>query len=145
MASNPRPQILKNRSDFLYILKNGHRARPCDWLTMNFIVNRDGVMRCGWTLPRQVGSAVVRNRLKRWSRVYFRNLLKESRTLPVDVNLVFRKTENDFYKKLDYEGFSKILDMGWRQVKRRIEASSSVVDRNVQSGGKHPSGRRLPV
>jgi len=77
-------------------------------------------MRCGWTLPRYVGSAVVRNRLKRWSRVYFRTVLELKNTAPVDVNLVFRKTQDDFYKKLDYEQFSRSLDRGWQQLKRRI-------------------------
>lgn len=77
-------------------------------------------MRCGWTLPRYVGSAVVRNRLKRWSRIYFRTVLELENAAPVDVNLVFRKTQDDFYKKLDYEQFSRSLDSGWRQLKRRI-------------------------
>ena len=76
-------------------------------------------MRCGWTLPRYVGSAVIRNRLRRWSRVYFRQLLDSEQTLPIDVNLVFRRAEDDFYKKLNYEKFSEILDRGWKQIQKR--------------------------
>ena len=88
-------------------------------------------MRCGWTLPRQVGSAVIRNRLKRWSRVYFRELIKAERSQPVDVNLVFRRTEDDFYKKLDYEKFAQVLDSGWSQLQRRLKGPHTPVTRNV--------------
>lgn len=90
-------------------------------------------MRCGWTLPRQVGPAVVRNRLKRWSRVYFRDRLKKGESLPpgiaenigLDINLVFRKADGDFYKKLSYERFSDLLDKSWNQLERRLQKSSS--------------------
>lgn len=93
---------------------------------MNFIENSSGVMRCGWTLPRQVGSAVVRNRLKRWSRVYFRNRLKEGAIVPADINLVFRKAEGDFYKKLSYERFQDVVDKGWQQLERRLPKNGTV-------------------
>lgn len=131
MASKPRLSVLSRRSDFLFLLKNGHRVRPSDWLVMNYASNADGRMRCGWTLPRHVGSAVIRNRLKRWSRVYFRDLLKAERSQPVDVNLVFRRTEDDFYKKLDYEKFAQVLDRGWSQVQRRLKGPSASGARNV--------------
>ena len=112
-------------------------------------------MRCGWTLPRYVGNAVVRNRLRRWSRVYFRTLLAKmepgAKTLPIDVNLVFRKPEikgvdsEDFYKKLKYDSFADVLDRAWKQVERRYEILVAASDRSVQGGGSRPSGRRMPV
>lgn len=77
-------------------------------------------MRCGWTTPKNVGSAVIRNRLKRWCRVYFRSLTGSGRELPVDVNVVFRPMKDDFYRKLSYEAFAKILDKGWTQLERRL-------------------------
>jgi ribonuclease P protein component len=82
-------------------------------------------MRCGWTLPRQVGSAVVRNRLKRWSRVYFRNRLKEGQKLPADINLVFRKAEGDFYKKLSYERFADVVDKSLQQLERKLQRNGA--------------------
>lgn len=91
---------------------------------MNFVENPEGRLRCGWTLPRQVGPAVVRNRLKRWSRVYFRERLKNGETLPIDLNLVFRKTEDDFYKKLSYERFASVVDKGWRQLAERRQKAN---------------------
>jgi ribonuclease P protein component len=86
---------------------------------MNFVESPAGRLRLGWTLPRQVGSAVIRNRLKRWSRVYFRELVKRGESPPVDLNLVFRKTEGDFYKKLSYERFASVVDRGWKQLEAR--------------------------
>ena len=102
-------------------------------------------MRCGWTLPRQVGPAVVRNRLKRWSRVYFRQVLLSENTLPVDVNLLFRKTSGDFYKKLDYEQFSKILDRGWEHVGNRVKKSDAPRARIVPNGRNDSSRGRVPL
>lgn len=102
-------------------MKSGHRVRPSDWLLMNYAENTSGRMRCGWTLPRHVGSAVIRNRLKRWSRVYFRALQGSDQTLAIDLNLVFRKAENEFYRKLDYERFAQVVDKGWREIRRRLK------------------------
>lgn len=115
-----RLSVLTHRRDFLHLLKNGQRLKPSPWLLMNYIESQTGRLRCGWTLPRQVGPAVVRNRLKRWSRVYFRARLKDGHTLPVDLNLVFRKTEGDFYKKLSYERFASVVDKGWLQLQSRL-------------------------
>ncbi len=138
VASKPqRLSVLKNRSDFLYILENGQRVRP---------INSKGRFRCGWTLPRQSGPAVVRNRLKRWSRVYFRQLIKTSETLPsIDLNLVFRKAEPEFYKKLDYERFAETLDKGWKLLGKRVENTSASSPRSVPNDRNNVSGRRVPV
>lgn len=101
-------------------MKKGYRVRPSDWLLINYAASPDGDMRCGWTLPRAVGTAVVRNRLRRWSRVFFLDRLNTQKPLPAKINLVFRRTEGDFYKKLSYEEFSQVLDKGWRQMERRL-------------------------
>lgn len=102
-------------------------------------------MRCGWTLPRQVGNAVVRNRLKRWSRAYFRDRVKRGQSLPLDINLVFRKPEGDFYKMLKYEGFARVVDRAWEQLERRIQKTSDSSHRHVPDNRNDSSGRRVPV
>ena len=119
MESN-RLSVLKNRSDFLKISKAGSRVRAGDWLIFAFHPNELGRVRCGWTIPRKVGSAVIRNKLKRWSRVFFRDVLARSEAAGVDINVVFLKTEGDFYKKLDYERFSKQMDKAWLQLRKRL-------------------------
>lgn len=121
MASKPSVRVLRNRSDFLNLSKNGQRVRAGGWLILNFLPNTCGHLRCGWTLPGRIGNAVIRNRLKRWSRVYVREqILPAYFTLAVDVNLVFLKTDGDFYKKLDYDEFSKNLDKAWALLRKRF-------------------------
>ena len=120
MESKNRLSVLKRRSDFLSLQKNGFRIRPTDWLLINYAPSPTGLTRCGWTLPRHVGSAVIRNRLKRWSRVFFRQLAKDDELLPVDINLVFRRADEGFYRKLDYETFAGHLKKAWRTIRGRI-------------------------
>ncbi len=90
------------------------------WLLFNYQSNEFGHTRCGWTLPRNVGTAVVRNRLKRWSRVFFRSKLEEIQKTGVDLNVVFLKSGGDFYKKLDYEEFSRQMDQAWNLLRSRV-------------------------
>lgn len=122
MASKPsnRQSVLRKRGDFLNLSKNGQRIRAGGWLILNFLPNSLGHVRCGWTLPGKIGNAVIRNRLKRWSRVYMRERALITEPVPVDVNLVFLKTDGDFYKKLDYDEFSKNLDKAWALLRKRF-------------------------
>jgi ribonuclease P protein component len=124
VASKSRPVVLKNRSDFQYIQKFGKRLKPVPWLLLNYLENEHGQVRCGWTLPRKVGSAVVRNRLKRWSREYFRAQSAEDQALAIDINLVFRQMDTDFYKKLDYEQFGIVMDKAWKVLRSRCKVRS---------------------
>jgi ribonuclease P protein component len=119
VGSNSQPLVLKNRSDFLYILKNGERVRASSWMTMNFVRQPEKRFRVGWTLPRQVGPAVIRNKLKRWARVFVRAQAKSGRSLSVDLNVVFRKAEDGFYKKLEYAEFADVMEKGWKEVEKR--------------------------
>jgi ribonuclease P protein component len=129
VGSNSRLPVLRNRSDFLFILKNGQRIKPCDWLVINF-VKKDSVgpssgFRCGWTIPGNVASSVVRNRLKRWSRVYCRRQLVDDNAPPADVNFVFRKMPTGFYQQLQFNEFIDALDRGWEQIHKRLHRSAS--------------------
>lgn len=72
-------------------------------------MNESGTTRVGWTIPKFVGGAVVRNRLKRWCREYLRNSSDIRKLKGVDINIVFRKMERDFYRSLRYSDFKKAL------------------------------------
>lgn len=122
-----RLSVLTKRSDYLRTFRFGRKFRPSDWVVLNVYRkkrSREGDeldFRCGWTCPKTVGSAVVRNRLKRWSRIWFRQKMKESLAtrvgLPeVDLNLGFRAMPDDFYRRLRYADFAKVLDEGWAQI-----------------------------
>lgn len=67
------------------------------------------VIRCGWTIPRQVGTAVTRNRFKRWGREYLRAWAKQNH-LSLDLNLIFKRRDKEFYKALSRGEFDEALD-----------------------------------
>jgi ribonuclease P protein component len=85
---------------------------------MIFNVARSEKFRCGWTCPKAVGNATIRNRLKRWSREWLRGRINESPELPpaVDLNIGFRAMPEDFYRKLAYEEFSAAMERGWKGI-----------------------------
>ena len=91
------------------------------WLIFNFIENEFNSFRCGWTVSRKVGSAVIRNKLKRWSRVYIRSAFKLSplAEMPLDLNLVFLQRDDGFYRNLKYREFEFIMNKGISQLKKR--------------------------
>jgi len=100
---------LRSRSDFLEISRTGRQIKPCPWLILAFRKNDCGESRFGWTIPRYVGNAVVRNRLRRWCREYYRKQAK-LREKSLDINLIFRRREKDFYKNVERESFFTYLD-----------------------------------
>ncbi len=119
--------VLTKRSDYLRTFRFGRKIRPSDWVVFNVYRKkrpRDGEdigFRCGWTCPRAVGSAVVRNRLKRWSRIWFRDKYKTMAmtgiSLPeVDLNLGFRAMPEGFYRKMRYADFAIVLENGWAEI-----------------------------
>lgn len=62
---------LRRSADFQRCYREGRR-RSGALATLHFVANDLGHPRLGVTVSRKVGNAVVRNRLKRWTRDYFR-------------------------------------------------------------------------
>lgn len=104
--------ILKRSSDFENIKKNGRRHWPVRWLLLNYINNNLEVLRFGVTASRKTGNAVVRNKLKRWCRAYFKNNTLQSSVIGFDINLIFKPMDKDFYSDLTYVEFKNALDIG---------------------------------
>lgn len=98
---------LRRKSDFQSLKEQGKRASTTRWLLAVFLKNDLDHSRFGWTIPKQVGPSVVRNRLKRWLRDYFRDktFLKS-----IDINVVIRAHEKDFFKHIEHSDFIKVLD-----------------------------------
>ncbi len=121
MASSSRFSPLKRRADFERLRAYGFRSSTSS-LVANFSLNELGVVRVGWTLPRKVGSAVVRNRLRRWGRDYFRKWARKH-DLEFDINIVLKPRPDGMYKSLSHEDFDALLARITIQVERKLRGS----------------------
>ncbi|MGZ3773768.1 MAG: ribonuclease P protein component [Pseudobdellovibrionaceae bacterium] len=115
---NNSPLVIKRSSDFLSLKQTGKRYGPTKWVLLNYQKNQMGQLRFGVTASRKIGSAVVRNKLKRWSKEYFRAFHVAGKVIEVDINIIFRPMDSNFYKGLKYEEFAKALDRGLEVVRK---------------------------
>ncbi|MBL7669940.1 MAG: ribonuclease P protein component [Bdellovibrionaceae bacterium] len=110
-------ESLKRNSDFLALRSSGRRLWATQWLLFNYQKSHQK-LRVGFTASRKVGSAVVRNRLKRWSRDLIRSFQKEGDSFNGDLNIIFKPMPNEFYKKLTYGIFKEGLEKGWVRISK---------------------------
>ena len=114
--------LLKKSSDFEILKTEGKRVHCAPWLTLNYNYVDSDRLRYGFTISRKVGSAVVRNRLKRLGREFFR---KGIVTGGFDVNLVFRPMPEGFYVDLCYKELELALSQGLKKVERNKRVTGS--------------------
>lgn len=119
---------IKSSFEFDFIYKNGKKIRLCPWLTVvshggatfknqpndlsiaentNSLENSTSYY--GITASRKVGSAVIRNKLKRW----IRNCAQE-KSWPTQLRnkkavFIFRPQAEGFYKNLKFEDFLNVF------------------------------------
>lgn len=113
-------QIIKRNSEFVFLKQNGRRLWPTKWLLLNYRKNEIQQIRFGVTASRKVGSAVVRNKIKRWCREYFRDFLKTGIPLEIDVNIICKPIDPSFYKGLSHEEFVKAMDRGLESIRKGL-------------------------
>ena len=70
VANNQKNHKLKSQSDFLRIKKHGRKMNISNWLAVAYLTNEVNSVRIGLTIPTYVGTAVLRNKFKRWLRAY---------------------------------------------------------------------------
>lgn len=100
-------QSLVRKVDFRRLVEKGHRLRAEAWLVVNYERNNIDELRLGCTMSRKVGSAVLRNRLRRWCREWFRKLESPQ---PFDINLLFlERKDKNFYKNLKHDDLNETL------------------------------------
>ena len=78
------------------------------------------VVRCGWTIPRQIGPAVLRNRFRRWGREYLRKWTAENK-YSLDLNLIFKRKEPGFYKSVSHKDFDGAMEKLVVKLQRSFE------------------------
>ena len=105
-----KPLGLKKSSDFKNIQENGQKKVISHWLMIGWLINPEGQTRYGCTISRKVGPAVIRNKLKRWVREYFRSAASTRQLPPVDINVIFRPKDAKFYKELEHESLHRALE-----------------------------------
>lgn len=103
-------QTLRRSSDFEYLKKKGKRIYPNKWLILNYLENSEGENRFGWTIPNKVGGSVIRNRIKRWCREYFKSQELHPKKY-YDVNVIIRASgDANYFQKLKFSEFREVLD-----------------------------------
>lgn len=89
-------------------------------MLLNYQKNTEGQLRFGVTASRKIGSAVVRNKLKRWCREYIRALVVAGNTIEADINIIFKPMDPNFYKGLPHGEFVKALDKGIEVLRKNL-------------------------
>jgi ribonuclease P protein component len=121
-VENSRSTAIKRSSEFFSLKKTGKRTWPTKWLLFNYSKVDQKGLKYGVTASRKVGCSVVRNKLKRWVREYFRDLVIKSNQagIPIDVsiNIIFKPIDQGFYKGLKFEEFKKAMDAGLETLRK---------------------------
>ncbi|WP_409478636.1 ribonuclease P protein component [Pseudobdellovibrio sp. HCB154] len=103
--SNSKVFPIKLSSEFTEITKKGRKVRASSYLTLILLDSKDDLAYFGTTVSKKVGSAVVRNKLKRWVRNCVRSAGWSSKFKSKKVVFMFRPQPEGFYKKLKYSDF----------------------------------------
>ena len=115
-VESKRLESLKKKSDFLEIKKSGKRIRLNNWLLLNYRKNESAKLRVGMTIPKKVGIAVVRNKLKRWCR----ECLRHEKMPGVDINVVFLGSDKNFFKELEFRNFKEAFGQGISRIAKSL-------------------------
>jgi ribonuclease P protein component len=123
LVENKRLRILRTRADFIHLKTSGQKSSPNRWVSFFSVPTSTEDLRIGFTLSRKVGTAVTRNRLRRWGREFFRQALKQGLDMGADINVVFRPMEPGFYKDLEHSEFDQAFEKGLGLVRNRLSKS----------------------
>lgn len=121
LVENNKVQVLRTRSDFLRLNSKGRRISPTRWVTLYYLPKTESDFCVGYTLSRKIGSAVTRNKLRRWGREFFRRARKENSKLGIEIHVYFRPQNLDFYKSLSHQEFDQSFQNGFEQILRKID------------------------
>ena len=100
-------RILK-RSEFLELTRTGRKVQN-DYFIALFRPGRRDRSRLGITVTRKVGSAALRNRVKRWVREYFR-LNRRQFHQNWDINIVAKKKAADLSAEKTFASLQDLFE-----------------------------------
>ncbi|RNC67701.1 MAG: ribonuclease P protein component [Desulfuromonadales bacterium] len=103
MFTFTKEERLRRRADYLGLSAAAHKIHTTSFLIL-WAPNSQGSCRIGITASRKVGNAVIRNRIKRLVREYYR--LHKAHFPPLDINVIARRGA----EKLDYHSVCHELD-----------------------------------
>jgi ribonuclease P protein component len=104
----PKRARLTKRSEFLTLSREGKRVHTSHFIILSK-VNDAGLSRLGITVTTRIGNAVIRNRVKRLVREYFR---RHKKMLPSNDIVVIAKQGADRLSLLDVESeLSRVLSV----------------------------------
>ena len=100
----PKHHRLLKRPEFLGLAKKNQKVQNRHFIVLYAIRNENG-SRLGVTVTKRVGNAVVRNRIKRYCREYFRRRSQRFGS-PMDINIIAKReavglTGNEVSASLD--------------------------------------------
>lgn len=108
-ATFPNTVRLRKRAEFLQLVSAQHKTTVRGFLVV-WRENNLQTARLGITASKKIGCAVVRNRVKRYLREYFRH---NRHALPaVDINFIARRES----AQMTYPDFVRELDKGFRLI-----------------------------
>ena len=86
-------------------------------MILNYLENTETNNRFGWTIPNKVGGSVMRNKIKRWCREYFREQTLHP-TKHYDVNVIIRANRDaNYFRKLKFQEFRAELDEAIKKIR----------------------------
>ena len=102
-------QVIRRSSDFAALRENGKRVRLGPWGLWSVRRIQKAELHCGWTISRKVANSVLRNRLKRWCREYFRSTAEDLHGW--QINVVFLQQSASFYKTFEKSSMFRAFDV----------------------------------
>ncbi|GFE56981.1 ribonuclease P protein component [Geobacter sp. AOG1] len=102
MIGFPKTERLRKRPDFLAVSRQGHKYHSVHFIIL-LLPSGSTVTRVGITASRKVGNAVVRNRIKRLVREFYRQ--HKELFHQADYSIIAKRGA----ERLDYQGVCQDL------------------------------------
>ena len=103
---------LKSQKDFQQLKDQGQFVHITHWLAVSFKKKNNNSLGWAWTASKKIGTAVVRNRLKRWGRDFVREFDEEN----FDINFIFKVKNKEFYKNLSRVEFNQAFEKAFSKI-----------------------------